>query len=245
MRKAHIKNLKPLKYTGNEAINTVCSNISFSGRDLKKIVLTSANENEGKSYLSMQIAYTMAKRGKKVVLIDADLRKSVAISRFSITSEGEIRGLAHYLAGHNSLDEILYETNVTNLNLIPVGRDIANPIPLFLSHTFSNLLKDLAEQYDLVLIDTPPVGVVIDAAEIAEYCDGVIFVARYKCTHRRELIEAKRQIMQSGAQILGCILNDVTFDSISTKKYYGKSYYSHYGYYRREKKKKKASVKHN
>ncbi len=239
MRKVSIKRLKPLKYTGNEAINTVSSNISFAGNGIKKVLLTSCNEGEGKSYLSMQIAYTMAKRGKKVVLIDADLRRSIMVSNYGIISEGDIKGLAHYLAGHSKLDDTIYETNVSNLYLVPAGRDVANPIPLLLSQPFIDLMNTLGDNYDLVIVDTPPVGVVIDAAEIAKCCDGVIFVVKYKNTHRRELLDAKQQIAQTGTQILGCILNDVTFDSISTKKYYGKSYYTHAGYYRRKKTQKK------
>ena len=158
------------------------------------------------------------------------------VSRFGITTEGDIKGLAHYLAGHNGAEDIIYETNVKNLYLIPAGRDVANPIPLLLSNTFNELMQALGDAYDLVIVDTPPVGVVIDAAEIAKCCDGVIFVVKYKYTHRRELLDAKQQVTQTGTPILGCILNEVTFDSISTKKYYGKSYYSHYyGYYRRRK----------
>ena len=234
MKKASIKYLQPLKYTGNEAINTICSNISFVGNAVKKVALTSCNENEGKSFLSMQIAYTMAKRGKHVIVVDADLRRSVLVSHFGISTEGDLKGLAHYLAGHNEIEDVIYQTNVENLYLVPAGRDVANPIPLLLSRAFADLLKILGKEYDMVIVDTPPVGVVIDAAEIAKFCDGVILVAKYKHTHRRELIYAKQQIMQTGTPVLGCILNDVTFDSISTKKYYGKSYYSNYGYHRRK-----------
>ena len=235
MKKVSIKHLQPLKYTGNEAINTICSNISFVGNDVKKVALTSCGENEGKSFLSMQIAYTMAKRGRRVIVIDADLRKSVMVGHFGITTEGDLKGLAHYLAGHNEIEDVIYQTNVENLYLVPAGRDVANPIPLLLSKAFTDLMKILNKEYDMVIVDTPPVGVVIDAAEIAKCCDGVIFVVKYKHTHRRELIDAKQQITQTGTPILGCILNDVTFDSISSKKYYGKSYYSHSGYYRRKK----------
>ncbi len=238
MKQASIKHLKPLKYSGNEAINTICSNISFAGNDVRIVLLTSCNESEGKSYLSMQIAYTMAKRGRKVILIDSDLRRSVMVSRFGVSTEGELKGLAHYLTGHNEIEDVIYETNVGNLYIVPVGRDVANPIPLLLSKAFKDLMKILSKEYDMVIVDTPPVGVVIDAAEIAKCCDGVIFVTKYKHTHRRELMYAKQQITQTGSPILGCILNDVTFDSISTKKYYGKSYYSHYGYYHRKKSQK-------
>ena len=93
-------------------------------------------------------------------------------------------------------------------------------------------------------VDAPPVGVVIDAAEIARCCDGIILVARYRSTHRREMLEAKQQLLQTGTPILGCILNDVTFDTLSSKRYYGKGYYyHHYGYYRNDKDKDKEKSK--
>ena len=240
MKQAVLHRLKPLDYSATEAIKTICSNLSFAGRDMKKVVLTSSNANEGKSYLSMQIAVNVANRGKRVILVDGDLRRSIMVSHFGITSpSGPMTGLVHYLAGHNDIDDVVYQTDIDNLHLLPVGRDIANPIPLLLSPAFGGLLDFLAEQYDLVIVDAPPVGVVIDAAEIARNCDGIIIVAKYRSTHRRELAEARQQLLQTGTPILGCILNDVAFDSISTKRYYGKSYYHHYGYYRRDDGKKK------
>ena len=234
MKQAGLHRLKPLDYSATEAINTICSNLSFAGRDMKKVVLTSSNANEGKSYLSMQIAVNVANRGKRVILVDGDLRRSIMVSHFGITSpSGPMTGLVHYLAGHNDIDDVVYQTDIDNLHLLPVGRDIANPIPLLLSPAFGGLLDFL------VIVDAPPVGVVIDAAEIARNCDGIIIVAKYRSTHRRELAEARQQLLQTGTPILGCILNDVAFDSISTKRYYGKSYYHHYGYYRRDDGKKK------
>ena len=166
MRLAEFRRLNPLDYSGTEAVNTICSNLSFAGRHVRKIVITSCNSGDGKSFMSVQIAYNLAQRGKHVLLID--------------------------------------------------------------------LLNFLAEKYDTVLLDAPPIGVVIDAAEIARCCDGVVLVAKHGHTHRKEMITAKQQLAQTGCPILGCVLNDVSFDSISAKKYYNKSYYSHYGdYYRK------------
>lgn len=224
-----------MDYSGSEAINTICSNLTFIGRDMRKLVLTSCESGDGKSYLSIQIAYNLAQRGKKVVLLDCDLRKSNLVNRYGITVEGEMTGLVHYLAGHNSLDDVLYSTNIVNLHLIPIGRDIANPIPLLLSPAFPELLDRLGKTYDMVIVDAPPVGAVIDAAEIARNCDGIILVAKHNRTHRRELLEAKLQMQQTGTPILGCVLNEVSFDSISAKKYYHKYYYSHNGRYYRKK----------
>ena len=93
----------------------------------------------------------------------------------------------------------------------------------------------------MILVDTPPIGAVVDAAEIAKRCDGSVLVVNYNNTRRRELLESKRQMEQSGCPILGCILNKVTFDTLSAKKYYNKTYYNHYyksGYYTADEKKK-------
>lgn len=229
MKHAVIKTKDYLYYAGNEALNTICSNISFSKRDMRRVVMTSCDSGEGKSFMVMQIANNMVKRGKRVVIVDADLRRSFLISRYGIETDNDWRGLAHYLAGYSGIDDILYDTNVPGLFIVPAGRDVANPIALLDSHYFADLMQRLSDNFDLVIVDAPPVGLVIDAAEIAQYCDGVIFVVEYNKTHKRNLKEAYRQIKQTGCPMLGCIINKVTFESISAKKYYNKSYYSHYG----------------
>lgn len=237
MKKATFHRLVMPDYSGTESLNTICTNISFSGRDMKKIVFTSCAAGEGKSYMAMQVLQNLTRRGKRVVFVDADMRRSYLINRFGLTTDGEWQGLAHYLAGYCGIDDIIYETNFYGTCVIPVGRDVATPVPLLTSPYFSELLETLADQFDMILVDAPPVGLVVDAAEIARNCDGAVFVVEYNKTHRREMMEAKQQILQSGCPILGAILNKVTFDSLSAKKYYNKSYYSHYNseYYRRSK----------
>ena len=235
MKLATIKSFGAMDYAGNEAVNAICSNLSFAGRDLKKIVITSCNAGEGKSFVTMQIARNLAKRGRRVVVVDADLRRSFLIKRFGMETDEPWKGLAHYLAGYNGLEDVLYATNLAGLFFVPAGRDISNPLPLLDTHCFSELMDRLTELFDVVLVDAPPVGLVIDAAEIGRACDGVLFVAEYNKTRRRELAEARDQMMQSGCPILGCVINKMTFDSLSAKKYYNKSYYSHYNeeYYRK------------
>ena len=239
MKKATIVHIETMDYSGNEALNTICSNLTFAGRTFKKIVFTSCSAGEGKSYLTMQIAINLAKRGKRVVLVDADLRRSFMIKRNAIETSEEWVGLAHYLAGYSELNDILYSTNIADLYFVPIGRDVANPVPLLDSAYFSQLLDTLAANFDLVLVDAPPVGLVIDAAEIAQACDGVVFVIEYNKTRRREVRDAQKQMMQAECPILGCVINKVTFDSLSAKKYYNKSAYSHYNssYYRRSSRK--------
>ena len=234
MRKATIKRFTAPDYSGTEAINTICTNLSFSGRNCKRIAFTSYMAGAGKTYISINVLYNLAKRGKRVLLIDADLRRSHIVSRLRMETEGEMLGLAHYLAGHCNLDDCIYETNMYGACIMPAGRDITSPMTLIDTPYFGEMLDHLAPQFDLILVDTPPVGLVIDAAEIARRCDGCVLVVNYNTTRRRELVEAKNQMEQSGCPILGCVINKVTFESLSAKKYYNKSYYNHYyksGYY--------------
>lgn len=239
MRQATINKLDPLDYAGTEAINTICTNLTFAGRSVKKVVFTSNSMAEGKSYLVMQIMQNLARRGKRVVLVDADMRRSFLVKRHRIETDGEMLGLAHFLVGQCSLGDALYETNIYGACIIPAGRDVSNPMSLLDAQYFADMLDDLAANFDIVLVDAPPVGMVIDAAEIAAHCDGTVLVVEYSRTHLRELQECKAQMEQSGKPILGCILNKVKFDTISSKKYYNKGYYHHYtsGYYKHEDKK--------
>ena len=228
MKKAEILNLKQMDYVATEALNTICSNLSFAGKNLKKIVFTSCSAADGKSFLTMQIAVNLAKRGKRVVLIDADLRRSVLVSRHHIQLGDNPMGIVHYLAGHCNLEDAIYETDIPNAYLIPVGRNTSNPLPLLNSPDFQKLLEYCQEHYDLVLIDAAPIGLVIDAAEIARWCDGAVFITHYRRTRARELSMAKQQMEQANCPVIGCIINAVTMDSLSAKKNYSSSYYSHY-----------------
>ena len=234
MQRAQINGKLDLDYAGSEAFNTVCSNLSFSGKNVKKIVVTSCEPNDGKSFISIQIAVNMAKRGKKVMMIDADLRLSVLNAHYEIQLSGPGYGLAHYLSGQCQFEDAVYETSVPNMFLIPIGTDVQAPLSLISTPDFDHMIRAVGETFDYVIIDAPPIGLVIDAAEIAKSCDGSILVMEYSKTHRRALAEAKEQMERTGTPILGCILNKVTMDRLSTKKYYsygGKYGYSKYGRY--------------
>ena len=239
MQTATIQGNLNLDYAGSEAFNTICSNLTFSGKNIKKIVVTSCEPNDGKSFIAIQTALNMAKRGKRVLLIDADLRLSVLNAHYQIRLGGAAMGLAHYLSGQCVLDDAIYETNIPNVYLIPIGTDVQAPLSLIATPDFDNLIKGVGETFDLVIIDAPPVGLVIDAAEIAKSCDGSVLVLEYNKTHRRALQEAKNQMERTGTPILGCVLNKVTMDRLSTKKYYsyggkyGKYGYGKYGRYGR------------
>lgn len=227
MKKAMISALPDLGYAGSEAVNTVCSNLMFSGKNIKTIVVTSCEPNDGKTFTSMQMAFNMAKRGKKVLLVDADLRLSQMNARYDIELIGSGTGMTHFLSGQCALEEALYETNIPNTFLLPIGRAVQSPLSLIATTDFSDMIQTVRQSFDFVVVDAPPVGLVIDAAEIAKCCDGSILVVTYSDTHVRALREAKQQMERTGTPILGCILNKVPLERITSKKYkYGK-----YGYY--------------
>lgn len=231
MNKLLIGNFPPLGYARAEAVNTLCTNLSFSGESVKKIMVTSSHASEGKSFLSMNVMRTMARFGKSVVLVDADLRRSMIRSRYGLQFADRERsqGLAHYLAGKTEAEEVIYSTNIDGAFIVPIGREISNPLPLLNSPRFKQLLDRLAESVDYVIVDAPPVGTVIDAAQIAKYCDGTLIVVGYNSVHRQQLIDVKNQLEQTECPILGTVLNMVEYDNYLSKKYY-KSYYSHYEY---------------
>lgn len=243
MKSLSIDRFPPLSYACSEAVNTLCTNISFSGENVKKIMITSCHASEGKSFLSMNIMRTMAKFGKTVALVDADLRRSMISSKYSIQfADKEHRwGLAHLLAGMAPMDDVIYSTDIDGAYMVPIGREVSNPLPLLNSPRFGELLDRLAQGVDYVFVDAPPVGTVIDGAEIAKSCDGTLLVVSYNTVRRQELIDVKEQLEQTECPILGTVLNMVEFDSYLSRKYYYKSYYSNYDRYERPAQKGKHS----
>ena len=228
---AEIQRNLSLDYSGDEAINTICSAIMFAGKNQKRLAVTSHEANNGKTYVAMRIAYSMAKRGKKVLLIDCDLRNSILLDAYMISHTD--KGLAHYLSGQASLEEAVYPTNLENLSIIPAGEIVKTPLPLLTSTDFEQMMDRLGQEYDLVLVDTPPIGMVIDAAEIAKSCDGSLLVLEYNRQTKKALRYMQRMMEQTQTPIIGCVLNKVTVKKLYQKRYYyqyGGSYL-HYGSY--------------
>lgn len=233
MRALNIRRFPPLSYACNEAVNTLCTNLSFAGEDVRRIMITSCHAAEGKSFLSMNIMRMFAKFGKTVALVDADMRRSMITARYHLEYDttDEPWGLCHILAGMATEEQAFYQTNIPGAYMIPVGREVSNPLPLLNSPRFMRLLDHLAQQVDYVLVDAPPVGLVIDAAQIAKSCDGSLVVVNYNSVRRQELIDVKEQLEQTGCPIIGTVLNMVEYDHYLSKKYYYKSYYSSYERY--------------
>lgn len=238
MKQVVINKLPSKSYARSEAINILCTNLSFAGSNVRKIMVTSTHAGEGKSTVAIECMRKMAELSHSAVLVDADLRRSALVSSYGLQfPDSRGKGLAHYLVGRAQIDDILYETNVPGAYMVPVGRTVSNPLQLLNLDRFRELLESLAEKMDYVLVDTPPLGLVIDAAEIAKSCDGSLIVVDYNTVHRRELQDVKSQLEQTGCPILGVALNKVDYNDYMSKKYYHKSYYSsdYYEYSRYEK----------
>lgn len=236
---------KELDYRVNEAYKTLRTNIQFCGDDNKVIAITSCTPNEGKSSVSFNLAVSFAENGKKVILVDADLRKSVLIGRYKV---GEVEaGLTHYLSGQADVNSILLKTDIPNMDIIFSGSLCPNPAELLEHNRFQLLLQKLREQYDYVIVDTPPLGSVIDSAIVARIADGAILVIESNSISYRFAQNVKAQLDKSGCKILGAILNKIPMES---KGYYGKYYGNYYGAYygtygsekQKSKKKKKGAV---
>ena len=218
-----------LDYTATEAFNSICSSISFAGSDLRRIAVTSCGANNGKTYVSMQIAAGMARRGKKVLMMDGDLRLSVLANRYGIQLSGSGFGLAHVLSGQCGLEDAVYHTNISNLWLLPVGATVKTPLSLLTSEDFPRMMSALRGAFDLIIVDTPPVGVVVDAADISRHCDGVLLVLEYNTTHARAVKEVRKLLEQTGTPVLGCVLNKVALKGLDRKRYgYQYGYYDRY-----------------
>lgn len=208
-------------YFYEEAIKTLRTNIQFTGTEVKSIVITSCYPNEGKSDVVFQLALEIGKMGKKVLILDADIRKSSYISRFQVKQK--TAGLSQYLSGQSGLQDIVYSTNFRDVDIIFAGPAAPNPSELLAQESFASLVHTMRGKYDYVLVDTPPVGSLTDAAVVARQCDGAILVVESDLVSRRVALKAKQQLEMSGCHILGAVLNKV---DIKKNKYYSK--YSYY-----------------
>mgnify|MGYP002868664126 CR=1 FL=1 len=231
MNQVLLRELDSLDYSGKEALNSIATNLTFVGKHMNKFVLTSCAASEGKSSLCMQLMLNLAGRGNSVVMVDADLRASFLMSRLKFQQEGTINGLVHYLAGYCELDQAIYQTNVDGAYIIPIGDTVANPLPLLDSPDFGKMMDELGGKFDYVIVDAPPIGVVIDAAVVAKSCDGAVFVIEYGKRSKREVADAVQQLEQSGCPVLGTVINMVTVKSLAEKSYYKKYYSGNYGKY--------------
>jgi capsular exopolysaccharide synthesis family protein len=165
---------------------------------------------EGKTFLSMQTMRTLSDLGKRVVLIDADLRRSTIAAAYRLQYvEKERYGITHFLAGKCEMEDIIYATDLKGAFFVPVGHAADNSLALLNSRRFQQLLDHIGPNVDYVIVDAPPIGMIVDALEIAKSCDGAVLVVGYNQVRRRELLNARQQIEKAGCDVLGTVLNNV------------------------------------
>lgn len=227
--KVELEKLEDLGYGKKEALNSLRTNLSFCGDDVQVIAFTSCTPDEGKSSTVMELGRSMAQDHMKVLVMDCDLRKSVLVGRHRAVSEnGDIKGMSHYLTKQAELEEVICQTNVENLDVIFAGRTTPNPTQLLNNKYFEALIEYARAHYDMVLIDTPPLGSVIDTAIIAPKTDGVVIVVEVnKCSYKF-IADVKKQIEMTDTRILGVVLNKVPVEKKGYYNRYYKGYYSDY-----------------
>ena len=215
----------------SEAYRTIRTNIKFSniaGQELKTIMLTSATPNEGKSTTISNLAVVMAQAGHSVVLCDCDFRNPTQHKMFGLHN----KGLSNCVATGSNVMDIIQQTSVPNLYVLTSGPVAPNPSELLASQNMVDILEELKQHFDYVLVDTPPIMPVTDAAVVSAKVDGTILVIASGAVSPSIAVEAKTRLEQGGAHLLGVVLNKV---DVGANSHYG--YYYYYGHEHHEEEK--------
>lgn len=210
-------------FHSDEAYKTLRTNLQFAGENNRVIVITSCSPGEGKSSVSYNLAVSLAQADDKILFIDADMRKSRFLGQ--IDTERPIKGLSHLLSGQLELESVTVQTDTPNLNAIFAGPTPPNPAELIGSDNFRELIDAAKDTYDYVIIDTPPLGSVIDAAVAAKTAGSAAIVVEEGATSFKFVKVVKEQLEKADCNILGVILNKAEQKkSGSYGSYYGQTY---------------------
>lgn len=205
----------------SEQYRTLRTNLQYSSidKELETILITSTAPSEGKSLTAANLAVVFAQQGKKVLLIDADMRKPTVHYTFRINNTF---GLSNYLIGEHPLEKVVHNVKVDNLSIIPCGPIPPNPSELLGSKAMKKLIEEAKAHFDMIIFDSPPVLAVTDSQILSNLVDGVLLVVRSKQTEKEMAIKARDLLKQAKANVLGVVLNDKTIDR-------SKDYYYYYG----------------
>lgn len=212
-----------------EAYKTLRTNVSFSltGEEASKIILvTSSLQSEGKSITATNLAISYAQTDRRVLLVDCDLRRPKMSRLLKISNPV---GLSNVLMDPFIIGEAIMSTGLPNLDVLLSGDIPPNPSELLSSPRMARLLGDMRKKYDIIILDTPPVNMVIDAVVLAPLTDGVLFVVRANHSERGAVVHAVEQLEYAKAKLLGFVLNGVDLEKTSYG--YDRHRYRRYGRY--------------
>lgn len=236
---AHVNPKSPI----SEAYRVLRTNIQYSNVDapMKSIVITSSGPMEGKTTTIVNLAVTFAQMGSRVLLVDSDLRKPKIHKVFGISNRN---GLTNFLAEHDSYLKYIRLCDVANLDIMTSGTIPPNPSELLMSNAMKNFINTVKKDYDLVLLDAPPIGNVTDAAVVSTFVDGTILVANSGKVKIDALKRAKELLDKVNANIIGIVLNKLDKKSKGNFYYYQYYYYGHNedGKAKKSKKKRKSEI---
>ena len=204
----------------SEQYRTIRTNIQFASADgeLRSFMVTSASPGEGKSTTAANLAIVFAQQGKRVLLVDSDLRKPTMHYTFRVTNTV---GLTNVLTRQASLVEAVQATDIEKLDLLSSGPIPPNPAELLSSRMMEQMLAEAYKQYDLVIFDSPPVLAVTDAQVLANQCQGTVLVVKSGVTELESALKAKELLQAAKAKLLGAVLNNKALKSSSYYYYYG------------------------
>ncbi|HGY2790881.1 TPA: polysaccharide biosynthesis tyrosine autokinase [Klebsiella pneumoniae] len=213
-----------------EAIRGLRTSLHFAMMESRNniLMISGASPNAGKTFISSNLAAVISQSGKKVLFIDTDMRKGYAHKLFNVQPEN---GLSDYLSKRIELEKVIKQTSIAGLEFISRGMIPPNPAELLMHQRMGEFLNWANEHYDMVILDTPPILAVTDAAVIGNYAGTTLLVARFELNTTKEMTIAFKRFDQSGINIKGCILNGIVKKASS---YYGYGYH-HYGYSYKEK----------
>ncbi|WP_077597039.1 CpsD/CapB family tyrosine-protein kinase [Oceanobacillus kimchii] len=204
----------------SEQYRTIRTNLQFASVDheIRSILLTSAGPSEGKSMTTANLAIVYAQQGKRVLLVDADLRKPTIHYTFRLDN---LRGLSNILVGETSRQDAVESSDVENLDLISCGPIPPNPSELLGSKRMQFFIEEAKQHYDVVIFDMPPVLAVTDAQVMSNFVDGAILVVRSKRTENEAANKALEALEAVNANVLGAVLNDRDKKDANYYYYYG------------------------
>ncbi len=226
------------KSIASEAFRSLRTNVLFSSADQtpRVLLISSSLLQEGKTVTAVNLATAMAQAGSRTVILDCDMRQPTIHKAFGFSRE---KGLSNVLTGSLAVGEACLPTGVDNLAIIPSGPIPPNPSELLGSEGMSRLLQTLKEDYERIVIDSPPLTAVTDASLLAQKADGVVLVVRAFVTSKQAVKVGLEQLRNVGAKVLGVAFNSIDMDKEGA--YYSSYYYSYY-YYAADGKKKRKKV---